>query len=875
MITAQKVSSQKPLAVVAGGAGFLGSFLCEILLLQDCRVVCLDNLSRGKKENLSRCFANKDFIFVNRDLTKPFTQKFNEPISYIFDFVGLEDTTKNLCQLAVETGAKLLVVLGDDSQRTGLHCDIRFVHLIDVYGPRMNLQQESPLIQLIKAAVDGKVLPVPGGGVTKARPLFVSDAVYGLIKVMFGVGTEGGFFNLISPKEETLLSFAQELQKQSTSNLKIEFLAEEKHSSALFKDYPRENRLSWKPKVDLKEGIGQTLKFFEKKTPRTVVEPQPIRQIKKPWFAAKRIALILFAIFLVFLAPFLSLSWEVFWGVKNFQKAQQAFISADFDKASASAKKAGEFFKRAESKTMVLKITTPATRYFRLGKELAYALINGSVVGERAERLIDGVFQEGDSDLINLCSEIKVSLDDAYYHLSLIDGEFKNVERLKTFRDQLPELRNSVLQARQTVQIFPSLVGVEEKKTYLVLFQNNNELRPTGGFIGSFALVTFEKGKLLDFEVQDVYWADGQLKGHVEPPPELKKYLGEANWYLRDANWSPDFPTSAAQTRWFLEKEIGRVVDGVIGVNLFLAQRLLEATGEIELPDYKEKINTTNLFERAQYYSEIGFFPGSTQKQDFLGSLARTLFEKLKKTEGRTRLALAQAIYQSLNTKDLLVFFSDAQTMRVITDLGWDGRVKEITCSETVCYADYLMIVEANVGVNKANFFVQREINHEVNIDSNGGIKEKLKITYQNASPSENFPAGRYKNYLRILVPEETQLEMITLDGVEVRQDRIDKRVIAGKTSFGFLIEVPIKEKRAVEISYRLPGKIQLAEKSQYLLFLQKQSGAKEEKFNLKLTPPAGMVVLSAKPAAIAKEGGYFFDPQFDQDIVFEIDLVK
>lgn len=94
------------------------------------------------------------------------------------------------------------------------------------------------------------------------------------------------------------------------------------------------------------------------------------------------------------------------------------------------------------------------------------------------------------------------------------------------------------------------------------------ELRSTGGFIGSFAVLSFENGKLYDMPIYDVYDADGQLKGHVEPPKPIKNILGEANWYLRDSNFDPDFPTSARRAEWFMKKTLNLDLDGTIAVNV-------------------------------------------------------------------------------------------------------------------------------------------------------------------------------------------------------------------------------------------------------------------------------------------------------------------
>jgi len=110
----------------------------------------------------------------------------------------------------------------------------------------------------------------------------------------------------------------------------------------------------------------------------------------------------------------------------------------------------------------------------------------------------------------------------------------------------------------------PSILGQDTNKNYLILFENNMELRPTGGFIGHTVLQNFGGGKLNGLDINDIYSADGQLKGHGEPPAPIKNYLGEANWWFRDSNWDPDFPTSAERAEWFLNKEMDQNFDGVI-----------------------------------------------------------------------------------------------------------------------------------------------------------------------------------------------------------------------------------------------------------------------------------------------------------------------
>jgi len=835
VIAAQQTFNQKPVVLIVGGGDFLGSFLAEALLLEGCKVVFLDAPSSQKEKNLEKCFKNKDFLFLEYQAGNLLPAEIkNQEIFYIFDLVAEENLSFQLWQLAEEKKAKILVVASKDFPwdvfaKKFPKVDFRIVELTNIYGPRMKIKNPKELREKIYSS----------------SHIFVSDAVFGIIKAMFTPGTKGGVFCL-SPRGE--------------------------------------KRLKWKPKINLEEGLKATLAFFESK--------KNSKEIKSPKFSSRKfpkIISLLLTLVLISLLLFSFLFGGVFFGGKKLKKATDLFLSADF----AQAKKTGEEAKR------LLAFYKFLGKPVLLGQHLALVVKEGSWAAQSLGDLIDFVFQNKEGSLEELVSETKVSLNQAYYHLSFVESELKNStlnnqtkrfnylnNSLPKLKEEIPQVKELILEAQKTLEFLPWLLGKDGKRTYLVLFQNSAELRPTGGFIGSFAFLTFEKGRFVDFEIQDVYWADGQLKGHVEPPPELKKYLGEAGWHLRDANWDPDFPASARKIQWFLEKETGRRVDGVVGINLFVAQRLLEALGEIDLSDYNEKINADNFFERAQYHSEIGFFPGSTQKQDFLGAVARILFERIKAAQGKTKLEIGKSIYQSLKTKDILVYLNSSQAMDMVFDLGWDGSIRNIKCPAFVslsadgqtndekCLTDYLFIVEANVGVNKANYFVERVLNEEMRIESDGRIRKSLKISYQNKSPSAHFPAGDYKNYLRLLVPQGSELGKIFIDSQELDKEKVETSSVSGKTSFGFLVNVPVGERREVEVNWFLPEKIEPVENVRYLYFVQKQSGIKPEKFSLRVVPPLGGAVIPVWPTAKIEEGSYLFSSEFSSDLPFDFYFV-
>ena len=165
---------------------------------------------------------------------------------------------------------------------------------------------------------------------------------------------------------------------------------------------------------------------------------------------------------------------------------------------------------------------------------------------------------------------------------------------------------------------FPELAGMMEQKNYLVLFQNTNEVRPTGGFIGSYATISIKDGQLQDIIIDDVYNPDGQLdlRDVLSIPPEpIKEYLGEERLHIRNANWDPDFTVSSEVIKDLFFRVDGRTYDGVISVDLHFVQELLDLIGPIFLAAYNEEINADNLYERTQFHSEFNYETGSDQKK--------------------------------------------------------------------------------------------------------------------------------------------------------------------------------------------------------------------------------------------------------------------
>ncbi len=443
------------------------------------------------------------------------------------------------------------------------------------------------------------------------------------------------------------------------------------------------------------------------------------------------------------------------------------------------------------------------------------------------------------------------------------------------------ELKKQVGQGREVIKLMPELLGLDGKqREYMILFQNDSELRPTGGFIGSYGLLNFKSGKLTSFEIKDIYEADGQLKGHVEPPWEIKKHLGEANWFMRDANWKADFVKSAADIQWFLEKETGKKVNGVIGIDLAVVRAMLKATGEIYVPDFKEKINEGNLYEQAEFYAETKFFPGSVQKASFLGALGKQLFEEIKNLNAEKRLVLVQSMLDLLDKNDLQLAINETETAKRLMDLNWDGRVYNGKCSGENCVMDYWYAVEANVGVNKANYFVKRNMEESTEI-TNNYINRVIKINYENTAKNTEWPGGDYKNYMRLYLPKEVDVSQISvMDGNDTSikkiygSDEITIKEVDGKKEVGFLVMVPVLKKRILEVKYS--SQVNNTGKTfTYMKYIQKQPGTGETGIVSLVTYPDSWQPLQVEPAASLVGGKLLFNQKLDEDIKMGVVLGK
>ncbi|MBP7768644.1 DUF4012 domain-containing protein [Candidatus Woesebacteria bacterium] len=385
-------------------------------------------------------------------------------------------------------------------------------------------------------------------------------------------------------------------------------------------------------------------------------------------------------------------------------------------------------------------------------------------------------------------------------------------------------------------------------QTWLILFQNSDELRATGGFTGSYALVTFSKGKLAEIVVEDIYDADGQFTGYIEAPPGVKEYTSNNHGLrLPDANWFPHFPKSAQTQLQFFALGDKRNISGVIAINTAVAKSILSATGPVRLPDYPTTVTESN-FDTVLRDDRADFFPGSLQKKHILSQLISVLKQKIAQLPQEKQLELAKALVAGLPRKDIQFYAIKPDIQAIFHELGISGEVglspwtkKQIQtdCTATTCATPHLLyLVESNIGINKANQFVTRSVDiyrqtaqkmHVVIKYTNTGQKDASTllgaVVGRTANPKLSLATNGYANYQRVLTSRSLQLTQVRINGEPQKSISQELLTIEPNTfqQSGFLVETLPQENTIVELDIETTD--QALSFDTLPLLIQKQSG--------------------------------------------------
>ena len=390
--------------------------------------------------------------------------------------------------------------------------------------------------------------------------------------------------------------------------------------------------------------------------------------------------------------------------------------------------------------------------------------------------------------------------------------------------DRLPELDESLGQGLSLLEWIVPLSGFPEAKTYLVLLQNADELRPTGGFIGNIGLVTVDAGDIKSIEFEDVYALDNLVTDTWRdvPPALMTRELGVRAWFLRDSNWSPDYPQSAARLIDVYQRmsKQGRNIDvrldGVIALQPEFFRRLLLLTGPLTVED--QTFTANDFFDQLQFETQVGFHQEgrpTEQRKDIVRKLGDVLIATLLSLPASRWPDVLDVATVSLTQGDMLVYAKDESVQKILDLRGWSGRT--IGTED-----DYLWVIDANLAALKTDGVMDKRVFYSVDFTDPSGPIATVRLRYTNTNRVFDWRYTRYRSYTRVYVPEGS--ELLSWSGISKNPDVFRE---LGKQVFGGFWVIEPGNTAEMVYRYRLPARIKtLAESDSYRFTAQKQPGS-------------------------------------------------
>jgi hypothetical protein len=494
------------------------------------------------------------------------------------------------------------------------------------------------------------------------------------------------------------------------------------------------------------------------------------------------------------------------------------------------------------------------------------------------------------------------ALQSAAVHLDAANSAMARIQRPLSPRvERLVERADTLVTLAQQgiggTLVAPELLGRDSPRTYLVLVQNSDELRPTGGFISTVGRLVISHGAVVTQTFQDSYTVDDFTKPYPDPPWQLLEYMGLDLWVMRDANWSPDFPTSARDVISLYQISRPEPIYGVIGINQKLVQTLIPALEPLTVEGMPEPLTAANAEE--MFREAWGPAKGDNttawiySRKMFVGATVRAMMDRLT-SGGVNWTRLGQGMFDALRQRQVMIYSTGPEAAE-LAHVRWDGAVRSDR-------GDFLMLADANVGYGKVNPLIDQRVDYSVTLQPDGSGHATVTVDYRHlgtqsgviCNPAVAYDANVtydkmmqrcYFDYLRLMMPQGSRLVSSTertvpgaylLSGKSADGKATLQPDEAGRSVIGQFFAVEYGQSLQTRIEYDLPVVVvSTAGHQRYLLTLQKQSGTGDLPFRVRLMLPSGARPIETVPRPTAQSGvALEFNLKLDTDQQILVDYV-
>jgi hypothetical protein len=424
-----------------------------------------------------------------------------------------------------------------------------------------------------------------------------------------------------------------------------------------------------------------------------------------------------------------------------------------------------------------------------------------------------------------------------------------DVQTLAHYSAQLVGI-NEVLQ--QAPELLTAALGLSGERSYLILSQNSDELRPSGGYISTYGWMSVRNGRITDYS-----YSPTTATSPNPPADEFGSEIRVPDWWIGynqpiyaawDGSWYADFPSTARMAMRYYDEGHNpqSPVSGVIAIDTVGFETILSALGSVAVPGYDQVVTPENF--RQVVYDIRAFGDGETPHKRFIAALYQQIFTDWQETsyDPQKSTLLLGALLQSLQEKHVIIYMGDEALNQAIGLLGWSGAQTPASGE------DYLMVADANLG-NKSNRSIVRQLIYDVTIQEDGSAQSRTTVAYDysarraSADPAVNpeyHGPLDYDNLMQLFVPPESSL-------VAAENLPYDPQVVTGDGLIIFVsqVTVPYDTGERFQFSYNTgPVTTQIGDYSRYRLLIQKQPGTLADAVSVQITLPAEAAVISVSP---------------------------
>jgi len=554
---------------------------------------------------------------------------------------------------------------------------------------------------------------------------------------------------------------------------------------------------------------------------------------------------------------------------------QQAITDKDLEKIKTELTATKSQIKSIEStykRFAYVKIIPIAKNYYRDGSELISIGQEGIDAGEIVIQAIEpykdflgvkGAATSGEETTQDRISFLTQSVESLVPYMDTLEQKLSKIEtslnkidpnrypeefkgiavkaNLNKADEMISQIHTLVKNGQPILSKTSWLLGKDSPRNYLLIFQNNAELRPTGGFWTAYGLIKIDNGKITPLASSDIYSLDAQINSTIPAPRPIKAYHINVPYYnVRDMNISPDFPTSI---KLFLEnyEKVNKntKVDAVISLDLDVLVDMVKVLGQVGVsgfgnfsaePDSRCDGCPQIIYQLEELADKPKSFVDSNRK-GFLGPLMNSLLSNAMGAEKSKMGPLMTSFFTNINQKHIMFYFKDEEMQKA-------GELANIagTITQTDNSIDYFHLNDANMASAKSNLFITQKIKHEITT-KNGKVTHKISITYTNPTAASNcnlekgglcLNAANYRDWFRFFVPVGSTLIKMTGSEVEpVKYEELGKQVFEGFYGNKYPLQAKSSLKTSVEYISSVPAS------KNYTLLLQKQPGTKAIEYQL------------------------------------------